>query len=64
MLRCKAELVEGTGDIEIRKLDAAAAFACLHKSANGLNVMEANSAQVTADAFDGTAQKAPLDGGG
>ena len=59
----EAELVEGAEDVEIGKLDAAAAFAGLHEGADGFDVVEADGAQVAADALDGAAEEAALNGG-
>ena len=64
MLGGEAELVEGAEDVEIGKLDAAAAFAGLHEGADGFDVVEADGTQVAADAFKGAAEEAALDGGG
>ncbi len=64
MLRREAKLVKGAKDVQIGKLDAAAAFAGLHEGPDGFHMMEADSAKVAADALDGATQEPALNRGG
>src|SRR5215469_13092555 len=50
--RGDAELVKRAEDVEIGKLDAAAAFAGLHQGANGLHVVETDGPETAANPLD------------